>query len=54
MSTGEPKAAAPAAAAEAAEAPDLLSQVIAATRPQTDQEATAAQSFFRQFLDQLV
>jgi type VI secretion system protein ImpC len=36
------------------EAPNLLDQVIAATRPQSDQEATLAKDYFRQFLDQLV
>jgi type VI secretion system protein ImpC len=53
MSTAEqPQAAA--AAAEAQAAPNLLDQVIAATRPQTEQEAVLAKDYFRQFLDRLV
>jgi type VI secretion system protein ImpC len=35
-------------------APDLLQQVIAATRPQSDVEAERAKDYFRQFLDQVV
>src|SRR5262245_56530709 len=46
------KAAAPAAATK--EAPSLLDQVIAATRPQTDKEAERAKDFFGQFLSQVV
>jgi type VI secretion system protein ImpC len=61
MSTGskraQPAAGAAAqtgAATQTAEAPDLLSQVIAATRPQTDAEQERAKDYFRQFLDQAV
>jgi type VI secretion system protein ImpC len=36
------------------EAPNLLDQVIAATRPQSDKEAERAKGYFRQFLDQVV
>lgn len=53
MSTAEePKAAA--ATTTTTEAPNILDQVIAATRPQSDQEAGLAKDYFRQFLDQLV
>jgi type VI secretion system protein ImpC len=53
MSTGEQtQAAAP--AASTLEAPNLLDQVIAATRPQTDAEASRAKDYFRQFIDHLV
>jgi len=48
------KASAPAAAAKTVEAPDLLDQVIAATKPQSDGEAQRAKGYFRQFLDQVV
>ncbi len=37
-----------------AEAPNLLDQIVAATRPQTDTEADRAKDYFRQFLDQVV
>jgi type VI secretion system protein ImpC len=36
------------------EAPSLLDQVIAATKPQDDQERARAKDYFRQFLDQVV
>jgi type VI secretion system protein ImpC len=42
------------AAAGAEEAPGLLEQLLAATRPQTDAEADRAKLYFRQFLDQIV
>ena len=42
------------AAPQSAEAPGLLDQVIAATRPQDDKEADRARDYFRQFLDQVV
>jgi type VI secretion system protein ImpC len=45
---------APAAGTPAQEAPGLLDQVIAATRPQSDQEAGRAKDFFKQFLSQVV
>jgi type VI secretion system protein ImpC len=45
-------AAAPAAAAQ--EAPGLLDQVIAATRPQSDKEADRAKDYFRQFVEHAV
>ena len=44
----------PAAAAGEAQTIDLLDQVIAATRPQSDQEAARAKDYFRQFLNQVV
>jgi predicted component of type VI protein secretion system len=53
MSTGE-QAQAAAAATETQDAPNLLDQVVAATRPQTDQEAERAKDYFRQFIDHLV
>src|SRR6516165_9865391 len=43
-----------AAATQTREAPNLLDQVIAATRPQSDKEAERAKDYFRQFLDQVV
>src|SRR5438105_4098700 len=43
-----------AAAAQAQEGTDLLDQVIAATKPQSDKEAERAKDYFRQFLDQVV
>src|SRR5262245_34737754 len=50
-----PEAAKAAAAATTTkEAPSLLDQVIAATRPQTDKEAERAKSYLGQFLDQIV
>jgi type VI secretion system protein ImpC len=54
MSTGTERAAAAGAAAQTVEAPDLLSQVIAATRPQSDVEQQRAKDYFRQFLDHAV
>ena len=39
------------AAAQTTEAPDFLDQVIAATRPQTDGEASRARDYFKQFLE---
>src|SRR5688572_24164244 len=53
MSTAEGAQAA-AAAVTTEEAPSLLDQVIAATRPQSAQEADRAKDYFRQFLDHLV
>lgn len=53
MSTAEDAKGA-AAQTTTTEAPNLLDQVIAATRPQTDAEAGLAKDYFRQFLDQLV
>jgi len=43
-----------AATAETVDAPNLLDQVIAATRPQNSQEQERAKDYFRQFLDQVV
>ncbi len=43
-----------AGAATTAEAPDLLQEIIAATRPQSDSEAERAKDYFKQFLDQVV
>ncbi len=37
-----------------ADAPNLLDQVVAATRPQSEVEAERAKDYFRQFLDQVV
>jgi type VI secretion system protein ImpC len=54
MSTGEQAQAAGAAAAETQEGPSLLDQVVAATRPQTDQEADRAKDYFKQFVGSLV
>src|ERR1700691_6141535 len=48
------QATAPAAAATTKEAPGLLDQVIAATRPQTDKEAERARDYFKQFLQGVV
>src|SRR6266576_2195428 len=42
------------AAAQVQEAPGLLDQVIAATRPQSDKEVDRAKDYFRQFLDHAV
>jgi type VI secretion system protein ImpC len=39
---------------ETQEAPNLLDQVIKATRPQTEKEAERAKDYFKQFLDQVV
>jgi type VI secretion system protein ImpC len=52
MSTA--KSAEAAATVQTKEAPNLLDQVIAATRPQSDKEAERAKTYFRQFLDQAV
>src|SRR5215216_1725803 len=46
--------AAGAAAAQTAEAPGLLDQVIQATRPQDAKEADRARGYFRQFLEGVV
>jgi type VI secretion system protein ImpC len=43
-----------AATTQVKEAPSLLDQVIAATRPQSEKEADRNKSYFRQFLDQVV
>jgi type VI secretion system protein ImpC len=52
MSTAE-EAKAP-AAAQTVEAPSLLDQVVAATRPQTSDEQSRAKNYFRQFLEHVV
>src|SRR5436190_22674233 len=52
MSTA--KSAEAAATVQTKEAPNLLDQVIAATRPQSDKEAERAKDYFRQFLDKVV
>src|SRR6266852_3934511 len=49
-----PKSAETARTAQTKEAPSLLDQVIAATRPQSELEAERAKGYFRQFLDQVV
>jgi type VI secretion system protein ImpC len=54
MSAAEQQDQAAAPAAQAQEAPSLLDQVIAATRPQSDKEADRAKDYFRQFLGQVV
>jgi type VI secretion system protein ImpC len=54
MSTGTDRAAAAGAATQTVETPDLLSQVIAATRPQSTHEQDRAKDYFRQFLDHAV
>ena len=54
MSTGTERAQAAGAAAQTDEAPNLLDQVIAATRPQTDIEQERAKDYFKQFLDHVV
>ncbi len=54
MSTGTERSPAAGAAAQTVEAPDLLSQVIAATRPQSNTEQERARDYFRQFLDHAV
>ncbi|HWG47018.1 MAG TPA: type VI secretion system contractile sheath large subunit [Gemmataceae bacterium] len=54
MSAAEQAQATSTAAVQTREAPGLLDQVIAATRPQSDQEAARAKDYFRQFLDQVV
>jgi type VI secretion system protein ImpC len=53
MSPAEQSAAA-SQAAQAQEAPSLLDQVIAATRPQSDKEAERARDYFKQFLGSVV
>jgi type VI secretion system protein ImpC len=53
MSSAE-KAATSAAATQTKEAPNLLDQVIAATKPQSEKESERAKGYFRQFLDQAV
>jgi type VI secretion system protein ImpC len=53
MSTAEVQAQTE-AAPQTADAPGLLDQVIAATRPQSQGEADRAKDYFRQFLDQVV
>src|SRR5271155_4953479 len=53
MSTRE-QAQAAGTAAQAVEAPNLLDQVIAATRPQSSKEQERAKDYFRQFLDHAV
>jgi type VI secretion system protein ImpC len=52
MSTAEQASAGP--GTQAAEAPNLLDQVIAATRPQTDKEKESAKDYFAQFLNEVV
>src|SRR5436305_15181592 len=52
MSTA--KSAEAAATVQTKEAPNLLDQVIQATRPQSTKEAERAKDYFRQFLDQVV
>ncbi len=54
MSTGTEQAQAAAAAGQTVEAPNLLDQVIAATRPQSSIEQERAKDYFRQFLDHAV
>src|SRR3954447_22071288 len=54
MSTGGQAQAAGASSAETQEGPSLLDQVVAATRPQTDQEADRAKDYFKQFVGSLV
>ena len=55
MSTGGEAQAAGAAAATTEEAtPDLLSQIVAATKPQSDQEADRAKDYFKQFIGSVV
>jgi type VI secretion system protein ImpC len=53
MSTAEQTQAA-AAATQTQDAPSLLDQVVAATRPQDQKEADRAKTYFRQFLDKVV
>jgi len=54
MSTGTERASDAGAATQTQEAPDLLSQVIAATRPQSEVEQQRSKDYFRQFLDHAV
>src|SRR5947209_2892077 len=53
MSSAE-QAASAASTAQTTEAPNLLDQVIAATRPQNAHEQERAKDYFKQFLDQAV
>ena len=43
-----------AAVGQTLEAPSLLDQIVAATKPQSDKEAARAKDYFKQFLDQVV
>ncbi len=55
MSTGsEAQAGAAAATTETTESVNLLDQIVAATRPQTTQEADRAKDYFKQFLGSVV
>ena len=54
MSTAAEQAQAAGAGEQTVEAPDLLDQVIAATRPQSNVEQERAKDYFRQFLDHAV
>jgi type VI secretion system protein ImpC len=54
MSTGTEQAQAAGAAGQTIEAPNLLDQVIAATRPQSAVEQERAKDYFRQFLDHAI
>ena len=54
MSSAEETREAAGAAPSYADAPNLLDQIVAATRPQTEVEADRAKDYFRQFLDQVV
>jgi type VI secretion system protein ImpC len=52
--SAEEKTQAAATATTTTEAPSLLDQVVAASRPQSQNEATKAKDYFRQFLDHVV
>lgn len=54
MSAAEQTQAAAGAATTTTEAPSLLDQVVAATRPQSDREKDSARDYFSQFLAQVV
>src|SRR6266849_3708075 len=54
MSAAEQAQAAGAAATTTKEGPDLLDQVIAATRPQSDKERERAKDYFKQFVESVV
>jgi len=54
MSTGSEAQAAGSAATTTTEAPDLLSQIVAATKPQSEVEATQAKSYFEEYLKNVV
>ena len=54
MSTAPESAPQPSASTTTSEAPGLLDQIIASTRPQSSQEADAAKDYFKQFLDRVV